>query len=65
MFTQKFYEETIAFQFYFARGVVYGEESSKSSKPHQPIPCVKRENSPLAIALFHGATFSVLKQFDS
>ena len=31
MFTQKFYEATIGFQFYFARGVVYGEESSKSS----------------------------------
>ena len=55
----------MGFQFYFARGIVYGEESSKSSKPHQPIPCVKRKNLSLAIALFHGATFSVLKQFDS
>ena len=35
MFTQKFYEATIGFQFYFAREVVYGEESSKSSSPHQ------------------------------
>ena len=32
MFTQKlFYEAIKGFQFYFARGIVYGEESSKSS----------------------------------
>ena len=31
MFTQKFYEAIKGFQFYFARGVVYGEESSKLS----------------------------------
>ena len=31
MFIQKFYETIKGFQFHFARGVVYGEESSKSS----------------------------------
>ena len=27
MFTQKFYEAIKGFQFYFARGIVYGEEA--------------------------------------
>ena len=31
MFIQKFYEEIKNFQFHFARGIVYSEESSKSS----------------------------------
>ena len=31
MFTQKIYEALKGFQFYFAKGIVYGEESSKSS----------------------------------
>ena len=31
IFTQKFYEAIKGFQFYFARGIVYGEESNKSS----------------------------------
>ena len=31
MFTQKFYEDIKDFQFHFARGIVYGEESGKSS----------------------------------
>ena len=35
MFTQKFYDGIKGFQFRFARGIVYGEESSKSSYPHQ------------------------------
>ena len=35
MFTQKFYEAMNGFQFHFARGIGYGEESSKSSYPHQ------------------------------
>ena len=32
MFTHKFYEAIKGFQFHFSRGIVYGEESSKSSK---------------------------------
>ena len=35
MFIQKFYKAIKGFQFHFARGIVYGEESSKLSKPHQ------------------------------
>ena len=35
MFAQKFYDAIKGFQFHFARGIVYGEESSKSSYPHQ------------------------------
>ena len=31
MFTQKFYEAIKGFQFHCARGIVYGEESGKSS----------------------------------
>ena len=31
LFTQKFYETIKGFYFHFARGIVYGEESSKSS----------------------------------
>ena len=31
MFTQKFYEAIKGFQFRYARGIVCGEESSKSS----------------------------------
>ena len=31
MFTQKFYEAIKGFRFHFARGIVYGEESNKSS----------------------------------
>ena len=31
MFIQKFYEAIKGFQFHFAREIVYGEESSKSS----------------------------------
>ena len=31
MFTQKFYVAIKGFRFHFARGIVYGEESSKSS----------------------------------
>ena len=31
MFTQTFYEAIKGFQFYFATGIVYGEESSKLS----------------------------------
>ena len=34
MFIQKFYKAIKGFQFHFARGIVYGEEISKSS-PHQ------------------------------
>ena len=30
MFIQKFYKVIKSFQFHFARGIVYGEESSKS-----------------------------------
>ena len=35
MFTQNFYEAIKGFQFHFTRGIVYGEESSKSLSPHQ------------------------------
>ena len=35
MFIQKFYEAIKGFQFHFARRIVYGEEISKSSEPHQ------------------------------
>ena len=34
-FTQKFYEAIKGFQFHFAREIVCGEESRKSSLPHQ------------------------------